>query len=215
MSRVTITSRLSDEEALLVRIADSIGRSGLNPTSTLELIESWLEAGFTPGDYSDAASARFREQLANHGVDVEKLKVVISDQERFPHQWEKSDRGVAARMRIVREHVARLLPGKAAKHGEKGRGRPRDGIANSTHANSAPAIVRRLNRDRPDLAERVASGEISANAAAIESGYRSGRISIHGRDPRLAAQCIVRRTDPAYVEALIQELGYALGDQVP
>jgi hypothetical protein len=30
----------------------------------------------------------------------------------------------------------------------------------------------RLRRDRPDLAERVEAGEVSANAAAIEAGFR-------------------------------------------
>jgi len=29
----------------------------------------------------------------------------------------------------------------------------------------------RLDRDRPDLAQRVLSGELSANAAAIEAGF--------------------------------------------
>lgn len=32
--------------------------------------------------------------------------------------------------------------------------------------------IRRLNRDRPDLAERVVKGELSANAAAIQAGFR-------------------------------------------
>lgn len=32
--------------------------------------------------------------------------------------------------------------------------------------------VARLNRDHPDLASRVRSGELSANAAAIEAGFR-------------------------------------------
>jgi hypothetical protein len=36
----------------------------------------------------------------------------------------------------------------------------------------ATYILRRLKRDRPDLAERVIVGEKSANAAAIEAGFR-------------------------------------------
>lgn len=38
--------------------------------------------------------------------------------------------------------------------------------------NSPTYALRRLKRDRPDLAERVMSGELSANAAAIEAGFR-------------------------------------------
>ena len=32
--------------------------------------------------------------------------------------------------------------------------------------------LRRLKRDRPDLLKRVVSGELSANAAAVEAGFR-------------------------------------------
>ena len=33
-------------------------------------------------------------------------------------------------------------------------------------------IHKRLKRDRPDLLKRVVSGELSANAAAVEAGFR-------------------------------------------
>ena len=32
--------------------------------------------------------------------------------------------------------------------------------------------LRRLKRDRPDLLDRVAAGELSANAAAVAAGFR-------------------------------------------
>jgi hypothetical protein len=38
--------------------------------------------------------------------------------------------------------------------------------------------VARLKRDRPDLAERVIAGELSANAAAVEAGFRKGLCGI-------------------------------------
>jgi hypothetical protein len=37
----------------------------------------------------------------------------------------------------------------------------------------------RLRRDRPDLAEKVIAGELSANAAAIEAGFRKKRRCPH------------------------------------
>jgi hypothetical protein len=37
---------------------------------------------------------------------------------------------------------------------------------------SRQAAVRRLRKDRPDLLEKVKAGELSANAAAIEAGFR-------------------------------------------
>jgi hypothetical protein len=42
----------------------------------------------------------------------------------------------------------------------------------SDRGNSATYTIRRLKRDRPDLADRVVAGEMSANAAAIEAGFR-------------------------------------------
>lgn len=44
--------------------------------------------------------------------------------------------------------------------------------------NSPTYALRRLKRDRPDLAERVVAGELSANAAAIEAGFRRKTIII-------------------------------------
>lgn len=38
--------------------------------------------------------------------------------------------------------------------------------------NSKPGILRRLARERPDLLERFERGELTANAAAIEAGFR-------------------------------------------
>lgn len=40
------------------------------------------------------------------------------------------------------------------------------------HGNSKAYTVSRLKRDRPDLFERVVAGELSANRAAIEAGFR-------------------------------------------
>ena len=37
---------------------------------------------------------------------------------------------------------------------------------------TATYTLARLDRDRPDLAEKVRSGELSANAAAVEAGFR-------------------------------------------
>ena len=42
----------------------------------------------------------------------------------------------------------------------------------STVGRGVTYTLRRLKRDRPDLLERVVSGELSANAAAVEAGFR-------------------------------------------
>jgi hypothetical protein len=38
--------------------------------------------------------------------------------------------------------------------------------------NSAAAALRRLERHRPDLLDRVLAGEVSAHAAMVEAGFR-------------------------------------------
>lgn len=41
--------------------------------------------------------------------------------------------------------------------------------------NTRQAALRRLRKDRPDLLERVVTGELSAHAAAVEAGFRKQR----------------------------------------
>lgn len=45
-------------------------------------------------------------------------------------------------------------------------------------SDTAAYVIARLNRDRPDLAEKVRVGELSANAAAIEAGFRRRMITV-------------------------------------
>jgi hypothetical protein len=59
-----------------------------------------------------------------------------------------------------------------AKHGEIGRGRNRDdNIMSNQQGTSAAYLVRKLKRDAPEFAERLAAGEFrSARAAALAAG---------------------------------------------
>lgn len=57
------------------------------------------------------------------------------------------------------------------RNGEIGNGRRCDNVTPTDRGNSAKYLLRRLQRDRPDLVQKVARGEIrSARAAAIEAG---------------------------------------------
>ena len=57
-----------------------------------------------------------------------------------------------------------------------GRGRPKEEQASCNHngpnRGDVPYLLARLRRDRPDLAERVRAGELSAHAAVKEAGFR-------------------------------------------
>jgi hypothetical protein len=57
------------------------------------------------------------------------------------------------------------------KQGQFGQGRPSNRRP-IQYGTTVEYTLARLNRDRPDLAARVRAGELSANAAAIEAGFR-------------------------------------------
>jgi hypothetical protein len=52
--------------------------------------------------------------------------------------------------------------------------------------------LRRLKRDNPELAERVVNGELSANAAAIQAGFRKPTKTIPIDSPESAVQALLR-----------------------
>jgi hypothetical protein len=70
-------------------------------------------------------------------------------------------------------------------------------VPSGDRGTSEAYIIRRLRRDRPDLAERVEHGELSANAAMVQMGKRPHKIAVNDNDPQQAAR-ILRKyyTDP-------------------
>jgi hypothetical protein len=72
-----------------------------------------------------------------------------------------------------------------------------DNIINTTSSQgtSKAYTVSRLKRDRPDLFEKVVAGELSANKAAIEAGFR--------RKPEINAQnCVMMPTQAKYASEM-------------
>lgn len=68
----------------------------------------------------------------------------------------------------------------------------------------ATYILARLRRDEPEMAERVMAGEISANAAAIQAGFRKRYIRVPVGD----ASAAVKKLLTEYTrDELEQELG--------
>lgn len=83
-----------------------------------------------------------------------------------------------------------------------GRGNKKpDNIGLLQYGTDAGSTVARLKRDRPDLAERVVRGELSANAAAIQAGFREKQVQL-GKDPERAAQAIITVRGLAYARQL-------------
>lgn len=87
-------------------------------------------------------------------------------------------------------------------------GRPPSGNVCNTNNKSTDAtyVCRRLLRDRPDLAEKVEAGELSAHAAAIKAGIRKDRsIYLTKSMTKLAAKLRKKLTSEECVE-LAKEL---------
>jgi len=80
--------------------------------------------------------------------------------------------------RIIQDDTETVLLFRAATTGKKGR--PRKGeernsdnvTINDGRGNSRPYLLDRLKRNRSDLFNKVVAGEMSANAAAIEAGFK-------------------------------------------
>lgn len=63
-----------------------------------------------------------------------------------------------------------------------------------SYGNSASHTLKRLKRDNPELADSVIRGELSANAAAIQAGFRRPTLTIPN-DPERSAESILRHKD--------------------
>lgn len=77
----------------------------------------------------------------------------------------------------VERIVLQEIPAAAA-NGEYGNGRSRSDIIRPTHGTAETYTLSRLKRDRKDLFDRVIDGEMSANAAAIEAGFREKKVTV-------------------------------------
>ena len=80
-------------------------------------------------------------------------------------------------------------------------------VASNSYGTSASHTLKRLKRDNPELAEQVVRGELSANAAAIQAGFRRPTLSIPN-DPDRAAESILnhKHFGPEFAQALKEAL---------
>jgi hypothetical protein len=93
-------------------------------------------------------------------------------------------------------------------HGEIGGGHTRvDNVKSAEGGNSQAYLLRRLQRDNPELVEQVKAGEIrSVRAAAIKAGIVKDVPTVRMVEPTKAAQAIVQRAGLDFAQALAIEL---------
>ena len=77
--------------------------------------------------------------------------------------------------------------------------------------NSSEYALRRLRKDRPDLHERVRSGEMSPHAAAVEAGFRRRTIQIPA-DPYEAAAALGKRFSRNDLVRLVELLALQIAE---
>lgn len=101
---------------------------------------------------------------------------------------------------MIREAVSGQ-PTHADAGAKGGRGNKASDNVTGFRGNRSTYTLRRLKRDAPELAERVVKGELSANAAAIEAGFRERQVQL-AKDPQRAAQTIIAARGLGYAKDL-------------
>lgn len=67
-------------------------------------------------------------------------------------------------------------------------------------------LLSRLRAERPELALRVATGEISIYRAGCEAGMCMPRFSLHGYDPDVLVKAMRRNLPPDVLRAVADRL---------
>lgn len=76
----------------------------------------------------------------------------------------------------------------------------------SSRGHSAEYVIRRLRRDKNPLAECVEQGELSANAAAIQAGFRRKTVSVPVTKPEAVARSLLKYMSADDIAKLISLL---------
>lgn len=103
---------------------------------------------------------------------------------------------------ILDRTLKELIP-PIAKHGGDRKSNQGSVTTLNEEDRGAEYALRRLKRDRPDLAERVVNGNLSANAAAVEAGFRPRRIALRLDNMRAIAEKLAKKLDAEQIDQLI------------
>ena len=98
------------------------------------------------------------------------------------------------------------------EHGDgpgRGNKRPDNVRSFNEYGNDSNYTLKRLKRDHPELAQAVINGELSANAAAIQAGFRKPSLTINP-DPESAAAAIRRKFGDDFANQLAEALTHEI-----
>lgn len=186
-------------------------RTGGDPSQLFEILEAIVEARAWEflTDTNGEPVGTLRRLVAEPppvgaGMPADKVLRLLEVEHRYEHankDWQ--DRMAALRDAVRRELGAEPL----AQHGGDRRSERGQGDNITLKRGDDPSYkLARLQRDRPDLADKVLDGELSAHAAAVEAGFANPKVAINLRNLESAANTICRKLDRDEVLELIDWL---------
>jgi hypothetical protein len=207
---------MTPEQRRVHRVEHILRRDGGSPGSALEGLAAIVEDGtwrkVPSGPDRPEPFASFRRFVEANppfglGYSIKQLRALL----QLQHPGEGATE-IRERMEAMRDEVARLIvedvqPSLPAVHAGPGRGHK---TSSDTTGFESPIgrgveyVVARLKRDRPDLAERVVSGELTANAAARQAGIRKPRVVL--TSPESIAAALRKHLGPDDIARLIKLL---------
>lgn len=208
----------SPEETLRERLWAEARQDGGNPGELLLLLARVVRERIWEGLRDRAGQPlTFRALVAEpHPVGIGLPERDVLALVALHHRHEAGDPALRDELEQMRREVRRLLLEPLAPHGGARRaGVRRDadrGMGDRAGGGTGrDYLLRRLRRDRPDLAEAVLEGRASAHAAAVEAGIRRRQVAMP-RDAGRAADALARAFGEEdrlrIARALLEPLGY-------
>jgi hypothetical protein len=141
-----------------------------------EAEEMWQELGYANAD----------ELIAKgYGLDPSEIRVIA--------EWlEMNDPDEVTPLRAVQDAVKHARQNPLPAHGVNQHNRGDYNIISIQQGTEQTYTLRRLARDNPELLDRVASGELSANGAAVLAGFRRPMKSVPIDSPCSAVRALLR-----------------------
>ncbi len=194
------------EDALRDELVRHLRQPGGDPSDLLELLALATES--RPWERSSLPFAVFVTAPIDRGGigwTIPNLRAFL----RLTHRYEASNTDIYHRMQSMRRVIETLLISEIDQHGGNRR-EPVQGnniiLKTPQKGTSRQYTLARLQRDRPDLAQAVLSGEMSANAAAISAGFRKRSVSVYPDDAQRTIAMLLQHFDPETLKLIIEQI---------
>jgi len=157
-----------------------------------------------PGLIKRVIEERVWECRSHHGrvIELPNLRALITT--KPIEGWGQDPKKIEAVIKDDAEALAMFREAMKGEHGGDKRGKDNNVILDTPQGNSLSYTLDRLKREAPELFQRVVAKELSANAAAIEAGFRVKTITVP-LDPSRAAAALKRSFSREEVD-IIREL---------